>query len=93
MSSFTIGYETSDGVKRFYIIFNKISWYIEDNNGSKYLTLIPVHENKGAIKMYKEISNEIKYRSGLENNGSGDYDDKYMKIKLDLDEDFPWKRN
>ena len=43
--------------------------------------------------MYKEISNEIKYRSGLENNGSGDYDDKYMKIKLDLDEDFPWKRN
>ena len=51
MSSFTIRYETSDGLKRFYIIFNKISWHIEDNNGSKYLTFIHVDENKGAIKM------------------------------------------
>ena len=55
MSSFTIGYEASDGLKRFYIIFNKISWHIEDNNGSKYLIFIHVDENKGAIKMKKEI--------------------------------------
>ena len=32
------------------MIKNKINGYIEDNNGSKYPTLIPFDENKGAIK-------------------------------------------
>ena len=34
----------------WYTDFKKINVYIEDNNGSKYPTLIPVDENKGAIK-------------------------------------------
>ena len=34
-------------MKRFYISFDKINGYIEDNNGSKYLTLVPIDENKG----------------------------------------------
>lgn len=52
-----IGYETSDRVKPFYFIISKINDYIEDNNGIKYLTLVPVEESKGAIKKYKEIWN------------------------------------
>ena len=37
------------------LLFNKINGYIEDNNGKKYLTLVPVNQNKRVIKMYKEI--------------------------------------
>ena len=37
---FYIVYETIDGVKTFYINFNEISGYIEDDNGSEFLTLI-----------------------------------------------------
>ena len=44
-----------------HIIFKKINGYIEDNNGSKYLTLIFVDENKGAIKKCKEIG----YKSSI----------------------------
>ena len=50
-----IGYETSDRVKPFYFIIYKINGYIEDNNGMKYLTLVPVEASKGGIKKYKEI--------------------------------------
>ena len=32
-----------------------------DDNKSKYLTLIPVDENKVEIKKYKETWNKIKY--------------------------------
>lgn len=44
-------------MKPFYFIISKINDYIEDNNGIKYLTLVPVEESKGAIKKYKEIWN------------------------------------
>ena len=37
---FYIVYETIDGVTTLYINFNEINGYIEDDNGSKYLTLI-----------------------------------------------------
>ena len=38
---FYVGYETLDGVKPLYINFDKINGSIEDNNGSKYATVIP----------------------------------------------------
>ena len=56
---YCIGYETSDGLKPLYIIFNKLNGYIEDNNGSKYLTLIPFDENKKAIKNIKEYGMKL----------------------------------
>lgn len=45
----------------FYITFNSINGYTEDNSGSKYLTLIPGDENKGQIKKQKEAWNKIKH--------------------------------
>ena len=48
------GYETLDGVEPLYVDFNKINEYIEDDNGRKYLRLIPVDKNKDKIKNYKK---------------------------------------
>ena len=75
-----------------HIIFNNINGYIEDDYASKYLTLIPVDENKRAIKMYKEIWNKIKLLNESENNGSGDYDNKYLKIRFSSDNNLSLKK-
>ena len=36
----------------------------------------------GKLKNYKERWNKIKYLIDIENNLSGDYDDKYMEIRF-----------
>ena len=51
-----------------------------------------VAENKVAIEMYEEMSNKITYPSGLGNNGSGNYDDNYIKIKFDWDHNLSLKK-
>ena len=87
------GHDTLDGVTLLYIIFNKMDGHINDNNGSKYSILIPVNENKGAIKRYKEIWDNIKDFFESENNVSGDYDYKYMKARYNLDDNLQLKKD
>ena len=65
---YCIGYETFEVVKPLYIIFNKINGYIEDSNGSKYLTLISTDENKGMLKKYEKIWIKIKNTIRLRSN-------------------------
>ena len=66
-------------VNPLYPIFNKVNGYFEEINGNKYLTLVPTNESKEKIKKCKKIRKLI--RSITQN--SNDYDEKYMKIKLD----------
>ena len=63
-----------------HIDFNKLNGYIEDNDGSKYLTLILVDGTKGEVKKYKETWNKIRYLTQLENNDSGKDHGKYIKF-------------
>ena len=42
--------------------------------------------------MYKEISKKNKYLSRLENNGLGNYNNNYIKIKFDSDDNSPLKK-
>ena len=84
-----IGYEALDGVNTLHINFNKINAYIEDNNWSKHLTLIAVDENNGEVKKCKKTWNKIKYLIELQNNDSGKYDDKYMKIRCNSEDKLP----
>ena len=68
-----------------YVDFNKINEYIEDDNGRKYLRLIPVDKNKDKIKNYKKAWNKINCLTKLKNNDSGNYDDERMKIRYNSD--------
>ena len=61
--------------------------YFEENNGNKYLTLVPTNENKEKIKKYKKM--QIKIRDIIITKSSDDYVEKYMKIKLNLDDELP----
>ena len=65
---YCIEYETFEVVKPLHIIFNKINGYIEDNNGSKYLTLISTDENKSMLKKYEKIWIKIKNTIRLRSN-------------------------
>ena len=67
------------------IAFHKINWYIEDYDGSKYLTLIPVDQKDiDALEEYKEILDKTKIP--LKNKNSDDYGNKYLNIKINFDD-------
>ena len=80
-----------DSVNPLYLIINKIHGYIE-NNGDKYLTLIPNNDSKHILEKYEELWNKIKDLIRSKTNNSDDYDEKYMKIKFDSDDDLTLKK-
>ena len=79
-------YVKVNSVNPLYLIINKVNGYFEEINKSKYLTLVPTNESKEKIKKYEELWSKIRdlIRSMAKN--SDDFDEKYMKIKFNLDD-------
>ena len=57
---------------------------LEKLNENKYFTLVPTNESKEKIKKYEELWSKIKDLIRSITKNSGDYDEKYMKIKLNM---------
>ena len=58
--------------------------------GNKYLTLVPANERKGEIKKYEELwINKIRALVRPVTKKSDDYDEQYIKIKFDSDDELP----
>ena len=51
------------------------------------MTLVPNNESKEIIKKYEELWSKIKNQIKTITNNSSDYDEKYIKIKFNLDDD------
>ena len=51
--------------------------------------LVPTDESKGIIKNYEKPWSKIRDLIRSMTKSAGDYDEKYVKIKLDLDNDLP----
>lgn len=51
------------------------------------MTLVPIDENKETLEKYKELWNKIRDRIRSTTNNLANYDKKYMKIKLNSDDD------
>ena len=66
--------------------------YFEEINGSKDLTLVPTNESKEKIKRYEELWNKIRDLIRSITKTSDDYDEKYMKIKLNSEDELPLKK-
>ena len=66
-----------------------MSGYFQEINKNKYLTLVPTNEGKEKIKKYKELWRKIKDLIIPLIKNSDDYDEKYMKIKFNLDDELP----
>ena len=63
--------------------------YTEEINGNKYLMLVSTDKNKELLTKYTELWDKTKYLIKSITNTSGDYDEKYMKIKFKSDDDLP----
>ena len=95
--TYYIGYVTIDeyvkiySVNSLYLIFRYVNEYFEEINGNKYLTLVPTHESKKKIKKFEELWIKIRnlIRSVTKNSDDYDYDEKYLKIKFDSDDELP----
>ena len=76
-------------VNPLYLIFGKANGYFEEINRNKYLTLVPTNESKEKIKKHEELW--IKFRDLIRSvtKKSDNYDEKYIKIKLDSDDKLP----
>ena len=79
-------YVKINSVNPLYFIFSKVNGHFEKNNGNKYLTLVPTNESNEKIKKYGELWGDL-IRSITKN--SDDYDEKYMKIKFNSDDELP----
>ena len=74
-------------VNPLYLIFNKVNEYFEKINENKYLTLVPTNESKEKIKKYEKIWSKIRDLIRSLTKNSDDYDEKYMEIKFNSDDE------
>ena len=76
-------------VNPLYLIFSYVNGYFEEINGSKYLTLVPTNESKEKIKNYEELRSKIRDLIRSITKSSDKYDEKYIKIKFNSDDELP----
>ena len=76
-------------VNPLYLIFRYLNGYFEEINGNKYLTLVPTNESMEKIKKYEELWIKIRDLIRSITKNSDDYDEKYIKIKFNLDDELP----
>ena len=72
-----------------YLIFGKVIGYFEEINENKYLTLVPTNETKENFKRYEELWSKIRDLIRSVTKNLDDYDEKFMKIKFNSDEELP----
>ena len=70
-------------------MLNKMNGYFKEMIGNKYLKLVPTEKSKEKIKKDEELWIKIKDLVRSVNKKSDDYDEKFIKIKLDSDDKLP----
>ena len=63
--------------------------YFEKINGNKYLMLVATNQSTEKIKKYEELWSKIKDIIRSLTKNSDDYNEKYMKVKFNLDDELP----
>ena len=78
-----------NSVNMLNLIINKVNGYFEKINGNKYLTLVPTNESQEKIKRFEEMWSKIRDLIKSVTKSSDDYNEKYMKIKFNSDNELP----
>ena len=65
----------------------KVNGFFEEVNKSKYLTIFPTNEGKEKIQKYEELWSKIRNLVRSITKNLDDYDEQYMKIKFNSDDD------
>ena len=74
-------------MNHLYFIINKINGYIKESIRNIYLTLVLSDESKDTLKTYEKLWNRIIDLIRSKTDNSNNYDEKYMKIKFNSDDD------
>ena len=74
-----------------YLLVNDANGYMEKKNGNKYLIFDDsVNENKELLKKYADVWDGIKNKIKAINDAKENYyEEDYMKIKFNSDDDLP----
>ena len=72
-----------------HIIINNMNGYFEEINKNKNLTLVRTNERQEVIKKCEELWSKIRDLISSITKNSYDYDEKYMKIKFNSDDELP----
>ena len=76
-------------MKPLHFIVGEVDGYIEEKNGSKYLVFASTDKNKEVLENYTELWDKIKGLIKKISDKPGDYDEKYIKIKFNSDDNLP----
>ena len=82
-------YESIHSVKPLYFIVGEVDGYIEEKNGNKYLVFASTDKNKEVLENYTELWDKIKSLIKKISDKPGNYDEKYIKIKFNSDDNLP----
>ena len=75
------------------LIFSKVNGYFKEINKNKYLMPVPTNESEEKNKKYEELWSKIKDLIRSITKNSDDYDEKYMKIKFNSDDELPLNKD
>ena len=96
ISIYYIGYVTKrseydiDSLNPIYLLISELDGFIEEKNGSKYLSIALTDSNNDVLAKFAEVWSRIKDQIKKINNGSvGKYGKDYIKIKFDSDDNLP----
>ena len=76
-------------VNVLYLLINHASGYIEEKDVDKYLVFDSTDENKELLKRYSDAFNGIRDNIKEIISGECDYENNYMKIKFNSDDNLP----
>ena len=82
-------YTRINSVNPLYLIISKFNEYVEDINKNKNLSPVSTNKSKEIIKIYEEFWSKITDLIRLITKHLGDYDEKYMKIRFDFNDELP----
>ena len=82
-------YENIYSVNPLYLIIDHASGYIEEINKNKYLVFDSIDENKELLKKYNNVFNGIMGKIKEVSSDECDYENSYMKIKFNSDDNLP----
>ena len=76
-----------------YLGITHANGYIEDKDMNKYQIFDSTDENKQLLKNYNNIFNRVRDKIKEINNNECDYEEEYLKIKFNSDDDLPLNRS
>ena len=82
-------YMKINSINSLYPIISKVNEYFEEINKKKYLTLVLSNKENEKIKKYYELRRKIRDLIRLITKNLHDYNEKYIKIKFNSDDELP----